>query len=385
MTIYVNARFLTQPLSGVQRYARELLAALDRALAADPDLRRRLGPVVALHPAEPVADPGWTVIERRPVPDGNGHLWEQAALARAARDGVLLSLGNSGPLLHRRQVICFHDANVWLVPEAFSLRYRMLHRVLRPQLARRAAALITVSRYSASELAARLRVGTDRFSVIPNSAVHIRSVAPDASALQRHGLKRAGYLLTVGNRSSNKNISRLVAAHRLAGPALPQLVIAGGAVPGLARAGDETGARFLGRVTDGELRALYEGAAGFVFPSLYEGFGIPPLEAMELGVPVLAARDSALPEVLGGAPIWFDPRDEVDMARALRNFAGLSTADRAAMVAAGRKRALAFTWEASAARLAKLLEQLQQPVGRTSVSAVRQIRSKSTARLMSRR
>ncbi|TMV05606.1 glycosyltransferase family 4 protein [Ruegeria sediminis] len=385
MTIYVNARFLAQPLSGVQRYARELLTALDRGLAADSGLRRKLGPVVALHPLGPVADPGWQVIERRALRGGQGHFWEQVALARAARGGVLLSLGNSGPLLHPRQIICFHDVNVWALPEAFSGRYRAWHRALRPLLARRAAALITVSRFSAGELAARLGVGAERFAVIANSAGHIRSVKPDATVLRRHGLAAGEYLLTVGNRSPNKNLARLVDAHRLAGAAVPPLVVVGGAVPGLAQDTGGAGARLLGRVTDGELRALYEGAAGFVFPSLYEGFGIPPLEAMELGVPVLAARGSALPEVLGEAPAWFDPRDVADMARALRGFAGSTAAERAAMVDAGRARAASFTWEASAERLAALLARVQQPEGRTSASAVRPIRPRSVARLISRR
>lgn len=355
MTIYVNARFLTQPLSGVQRYAQELLAALDRRLAADPDLRNALGGVVALHPGKAVADPGWTAIRLRRLGGGTGHAWEQAALWRAARGGVLLSLGNSGPVLHSAHVLALHDANIYEIPEAYSRGYRIWHKALRPVLARRAAALLTVSQFSAKALARHLHLHEDRFSIVPNSAAHILRGASDPLALGDWGLAPGGYWLSVGNRSPNKNIARLLMAHRSLGDQMPRLVIAGGAAPGLADETGGTGACFLGRVSDAELRALYQGAAGFVFPSLHEGFGIPPLEAMSFGVPVLAARSAAMPEVLGDAAMWFDPLSVEDMASALRAFAGASSDKRARMIAAGRARAAEFTWEASVDRLIAVL------------------------------
>ncbi|WP_425045973.1 glycosyltransferase family 4 protein [Primorskyibacter sp. S87] len=382
--IFLNARFLTQPVSGVQRYARELVGALDDALATGCP---GFGPVVALHPKGEIEDPGWQAIELRAASGGQGHFWEQGALARAAWSGVLLSLGNSGPLLHPRQVICFHDANIWALPEAFSPRYRVLHRALRPPLARRAKGLMTVSRFSAMDLAPRLGVDARRFEIVPNSAAHILNIAPDARVLQRFGLTSGAYLLSVGNQSPNKNLRRLVIAHGQCGPDVPKLVVAGGRVPGLA-AGQGTGLATVasrvittGRVSDAELRALYDGAKGFVFPSLYEGFGIPPLEAMQLGVPVLASRRTALPEVLGDAPIWFDPMEISDIARSLQAFARLDKCARARMAAAGRGVASRFTWANSAGRLIELLRRVQQPDGKRTVSAVRPISPRSVARL----
>jgi glycosyltransferase involved in cell wall biosynthesis len=167
----------------------------------------------------------------------------------------------------------------------------------------------------------------------------------------------------VGNRSPNKNIARLVAAHRRLGDGALPLVIAGGAVPGLADAGGGAGARYLGRVSDSELRALYAAADGFLFPSLHEGFGIPPLEAMALGVPVLAARRAAMPEVLGDAAMWFDPMSVADMTRAMCAFADMAPDKRARMIAAGRVRAAGFNWAESAARLISLLRRAQAGVG----------------------
>jgi glycosyltransferase involved in cell wall biosynthesis len=368
VTVYLNARFLTQPLSGVQRYAHELVSALDTMLANDPDLRAAIGAVVALYPAGwSGRPPAWQTIRSVPVSGGRGHFWEQTALLRASRDGILVSLGNSGPLSHPRQVVAFHDAHLFELPEAFSPGYRLWHRALRPRLARRARTLVTVSHHAAGQLAQHLSVPRSRFRILPNSAEHILRVAPDPAVLSRSGLRRGGYLLAVGNQSPNKNIARLVAAHAT-DPDLPPLAVAGGFAPGVAGAAIGGSDRVipLGRVSDGELRALYEGARGFAFPSLHEGFGIPPLEAMALGTPVLCSARAALPEVLGEAPIWCDPLDTGDLAKGLALLARLDGDERAERIAAGFDRSAALTWGASAAGLIDLL--LEDLEGRAGLS-----------------
>lgn len=359
MTLYLNARFLDQPASGVQRYARELVGALDRALQADPALAAGVGPVVALHPGG-VAPTGWRAIEQRAVPGARGHLWEQGPLWRASRDGVLVSLCNCGPLAHRRQILALHDANVFRDAAGFSRRYRALHRRLRPALARRAARLVTVSGFSARELADVLGVRPARFAVIGNAATHLPRVPPDPDALAAHALTPGGYFLAVGNRTPNKNLARLAAAHARAGCRQPPLVIAGGTMPGVAwaQAAGGVGVRALGRVDDATLRALYDGAAAFVWPSLYEGFGIPPLEAMALGVPVLSSDRTAMPEVLGDAPLYFDPEDVESMTAALRQAAAWSPEEIATRGAAGLARAARFSWEDGAHRLLRLVREI---------------------------
>ena len=112
MTLYINGRFLTQPVSGVQRYAHELLRALDQALVLSPGAQAMLGPVTVLAPTGAVA-PEWARLRLRHLRGGSGHVWEQGALGRATRDGVLLSLGNSGPLRHGRHVLALHDAHIF--------------------------------------------------------------------------------------------------------------------------------------------------------------------------------------------------------------------------------------------------------------------------------
>lgn len=387
MSVFVNGRFLGQPVSGVQRYARELMGALDRLLEQDRHLHRRLGPVTVLCPPMTDKPPRWSRIACASVGRGGSHYWEQRHLGPAARAGTLLSLGSSGPILHRRQVIAFHDANVWHVPQAYSAGYRFLHRRLRPVLARRAARLITVSRFSAGELAAVLGVPESGFDIIGNSAAHVLGTSPEPGMLARHGLRPGGYLLAVGNQTANKNIARLIAAHDLAGPDIAPLVIAGGFAPGMVRnrPGGSARVTFTGRVSDGGLRALYDGALALVFASLREGFGIPPLEAMQLGVPVIASRATALPEVLGDAPMWFDPCSTRSIAAALRSFQIAGPDLRERMIAAGLARAARFDWDRGAERLAAVLIRAgQEPDRLNRQKLVRQISVKSVPSPISR-
>ncbi|WP_341485820.1 glycosyltransferase family 1 protein [Thioclava sp. GXIMD4215] len=362
--LVLNARFLTQAQSGVQRYAHMLMTAFDRLLE-HPSLAQRLGPVTAYYPADAglQVTPAWRHITLEPLPcrwPGGGHIWEQTALARAARGGYLLNLTGSGPALHRDQLLVIHDANIWHVPDAFSRRYRGFHKTLRPVLARRARDLATVSQFSAQELAQVLDQPELRFRVIPNGADHLVPPRDCAAVMSALGLSKNGFFLAVGNLSPNKNLVRLAQAMAKLGYPLP-LVIAGAEASGLAKAGlppelaHSGQVRFLGRVDDDTLAVLYANARAFLWPPLREGFGIPPLEAMRFGIPVLSSNSTAMPEVLAQAPIYFEPQDVEDIARAIAQFLALPTEARDAQVIAGYDRARRFSWDRSAKQLAELL------------------------------
>ena len=355
MTVFVNARFLCQPLSGVQRFASEILTALDRNLCVDPELAAAIGPVVALHPEGILRQPIWRQIPTVQVGRTRGHIWEQGTLYQESKNGFLISLGNSGPLRHPAQIVALHDANIWEIPDAFSLGYKLLHRTMRPILAKRAKKLLTVSNFSAGALAKHVKISRDQFSVIPNGANHILGVVADPRILQTHGLHQQDFLLSVGNLTPNKNIEKLIQAHSLAGPLVLPLVIVGGVASGVEtqRLTATSRVKFLGRVSDGALRALYEQSAGFVFPSLYEGFGIPPLEAMQLGAPVLATNRTAVPEILQDGAMYFDPTNVEKMALALQKFSDLSADAKSELVARGRSISSDFTWEKSGMLLAE--------------------------------
>ncbi len=282
----------------------------------------------------------------------SGHLWEQLELPLLTRGGPLLSLCNTGPLLHPRQLVTLHDAAAFAVPEAYSPLFRRWYRVLFRGLRTSAGGLVTVSRFSQRELAHYCGVPPGRLRVIGEGAEHVHAVVPDPGILARHDLAGAPFLLAVGSNSPHKNFTRLVRALEHLGETPYRVVIAGGTNPDVHAA---TGAlpgsvRHVGYVSDGELRALYEHAAGFVHPAYYEGFGIPPLEAMTLGCPVVASNAASIPEVCGDAALYFDPFDEADIAAKLRQFMG-DAALRDRLRAAGTAQAGRFSWDGAAREL----------------------------------
>lgn len=355
--VFINGRFLVQPLSGMQRYAEELVGALDAKLAGDPALAARWRFTVLVPRGDRRASRIWRHVTVREIGRLKGHAWEQLDLARAARSGTLVSLGGTGPVLHRRQIVAMHDANVFAHPEAFAGAYGRFHRALRPVLARRARRLITISRFSAAELGRHCRIAETAFTIIHDSAEHILAVHPAPKILARNGLQPGQYLLCVGNLSPNKNLKAAVAALPHIRHDSLQMAIAGGgvaAVFGSVAAVSGQRIRLLGRVTDGELRALYEHAAAFIFPSIYEGFGVPPLEAMALGCPVIASSTTAMPEILGEAPMYFDPVDP-EMLAARVNALLDDPAARTRQIAAGFRQAKIYSWATGAQTLLTLI------------------------------
>lgn len=359
--VYLNMRFLTQPLSGMQRYSEELIGALDERLSRDPD---HLGGarVVGLAPSATLRDRNWRAIELRRIGRLKGHAWEQVELAHAARDGVLVSLAGSGPIAHPRQIVAIHDANLYVNPRFYSRAYRVLHGFIRPRLARRAKVLITISEFSRRELARSFDLPEDRFKIVPDSAEHILTVPSDVEVLGKHGLQTGRYALCVGNQSPNKNIALAIDAFAGTGAAeRMRLAIAGGTPAALAKAETREAPwlSVLGRVTDGELRALYEHAAFFVFPSIYEGFGVPPLEAMSLGCPVISSDSSAMPEVLGEAAFFFVSGDVDACAEKIRQMLALDDARRQSLVTAGKERAARFRWTNSEHLLSEAIRDLE--------------------------
>lgn len=358
--IYINGRFLAQPLSGVQRFAEEVVKGLDRELDRDPscipfnrailvaprDARRR----IELKNIGVIKSGSFS-----------GHFWDQIDLARVAHDGFLLSLCNSGPVLHGRHILALHDAAVFANPDNFSFRYRVLHRNLEPVLARRSFALITVSKFSRQELSRYCGVPIEKFSIVQNGADHILSQEPDNRVIEKYNIEKGKFIFTVGNISRNKNIDLAIQALSMIGRDDLSLVVAGS--EGSPFAHSRTGARgkFLsvGCVTDQELRALYEKALCFVFPSLYEGFGIPPLEAMLCGCPVIASRAAALPETCADAALYCDPEDPSTLADRIQELADRPKL-RADLRTKGRQHASQFTWTRATSQLLDVFQRVNR-------------------------
>lgn len=349
-TVYVNGKFTRQSTTGVQRVAGQLLRAID-ALAprgGEPHW-------VLLHPPGG-GIPGLRRIEQRRVGRDGGslHAWEQWSLPRAARGGLLLNLSGSAPCFSGPTAAMLHDAAVFDHPEAYSLAFRTWYRFLFARLAMRAERLFTVSEFSRTRLAARLGVAEARFDVVPNAADHLEPVVADESVLGRHDLHGGRYLLAVASANPTKNLRALIDAFASLGVPELRLVIVGGrnarVFAGDADAADPPCVVRTGPLGDPQLKTLYGRALALVIPSLYEGFGLPALEAMAQGCAVAASNAGALPEVCGEAALFFDPSSPAAIAEALRRVVA-DEALRIRLQQAGRQQAARFSWSASAERL----------------------------------
>ena len=350
-TIFLNGKFTAQRTTGVQRAAGCIVGALDRLLEAD--VAARSVQWVLLCP------PGGAMPVLRHIKchvvglrRTSLHVWEQVCLPWASRGGLLVSLAGSAPLLKRRQVCTFHDAAVFDVPEAHTRVFGAWYRFLFRRIGRRAALLLTVSAFSRDRLVARVGIAPERVAILQESGEHMLPIEAHAGTLQRLGLRVGGYFVAVGSANPAKNFVALLKA--VAG--LParfdgRLVVIGGVNRGVFAAGDApvAGDRIVqaGAVSDAELKALYQSALALVFPSVYEGFGLPPLEAMACACPVAASNAASIPQVCGDAALYFDPH-AVDAIGAAMMRLHDESALRDELRRRGAQRVKAFSWEAAA-------------------------------------
>jgi glycosyltransferase involved in cell wall biosynthesis len=284
-----------------------------------------------------------------------GHAWEQVALPLLARgSSLILSPANLAPLAAgRRNVVLIHDVAALRRPEAYGRVYAAYQRRLLPAVARKARRVITVSEFSRAEIAELLGVPRAGIEVAPNGVdARFSPGADPAPAAERFGLDRP-YVLAVGTRSARKNLGALSQASRRLGELGVELVVAGSARGYLRGEEPPEGLRRLGYVEDPLLPGLYAGARALAMPSLHEGFGLPCLEAMAAGVPVVAARSGALPETCGDAALLVEPEPEA-LADAL--VAAATNAElRERLSRAGTARAARFGWDAAAERADQVL------------------------------
>jgi glycosyltransferase involved in cell wall biosynthesis len=334
VTVLIDGRAAVRPeLGGVERWARELCARLP---ALRPDRYAVASPPAALaHRA--------------------GHAWEQGVLPfRARRAALLLGPANLAPVAFPRNVVVIHDAAVLREPGWYSAAYARWHGALLPAIARGAKRVITVSAFSAREL--RELAGVEAAVVAGGVDARFTPGADPGPARAALGLE-GPYVLCVASRIARKNLAALYeTGARLAARGI-DLVAAGGERPQFRAArAPATGPRDLGPVPDAHLPGLYAGASAFVLPSLYEGFGLPCLEAMACGAPVVAADAAALPETCGDAALYADPRDPGAIADAVERALEPATAER--LRAAGVARARRFTWEATAGGVDTVIEAL---------------------------
>ena len=338
LTVAFDAEHTRQSAAGIARYAKGLVTAL-----------RKRGDVSVLElgGGEVVAR---NTLRKRAVTLRQDFVWypwlgrNRAADAHADVYHVPLPRGpitkGTPPL-----VVTVHDLVSLLFPETMTPWSRLYSRFTLRRILDAADRILTPSADTADDLRSLLKIPSARIRVVHNGVDEFffeSPVEPGEVAFRDDG----PYVLFVGTPEPRKNLDRLVAAMALLRKRgrNEQLVIAGGGGWGQSSA-DAPHVRWLGRVSDSDLRMLYANALCLALPSLHEGFGLPAVEAMATGTPVVASRTGALPEITAGAAVLVDPLNIADIADGIAR----CIAERASFAALGRERAKQFTWDRAAA------------------------------------
>lgn len=335
----VNTRVLQHQLTGVQRFVRCVLAHLPPAEQLCPS-KRHAGPLA--------------------------HIWEQVILPFQLHSRLLWSPVPSGPLTVRRQVVTVHDLVPLDNPEWLAPGFAAWYRFMIPQLLARSQHIIAISEFTKHRIVKRLNMDPDKISVVsngvdkrfdPNTRYRVPEIATNL------GLPSTHYILALGSVEPRKNLLRLLEAWQKVVAKLPRslwLVIAGGAGKKnvfhpveFSEVPDRV--YWTGYVPDNYLPGLYAGADLFVYPSLYEGFGLPVLEAMASGCPVICSNAGALAEVAANAAQFIDPFDSNDIGQAIFMLSSNRTLCRK-MQDHGLRQASRFSWATTAQQTLHILQ-----------------------------
>jgi glycosyltransferase involved in cell wall biosynthesis len=339
MPVVVNTRVLGAALTGTPRYVKELLARWNgRAETVSPGS--------CAHGV-------------------SGHAWEQLVLPGRLRGRLLFSPSNTGPLIVQNQVVTIHDMAVFDCDATFSPQFEAWYKILLPQLAHRARQLITVSAFVKERILAHTNVSPAKITVIPNgvsprfSPAAVSELDATVAVLS---LPSREYILAVGSADPRKNLTRLFQAWTRVQSRVSEdiwLVVVGAGNSRVFRGTypESLPERvfLLGHVEDHILPTLYAGALAMTYVSIYEGFGLPPLEAMASGTAVLAGNRSSLPEVVGDAGLLVDPFDVGAIEEGIRRILEDSEL-RSDLRQRGIVRAEQFCWDEAARRTWDVLQ-----------------------------
>ncbi len=308
--VYINARFLTQTTTGVQRFAIEIAKKLHQF---NP-LIKFIAPGNVIHPA--------LAKELGVISIGflKGHLWEQIELPiylMKMGNPLLINFCNTAPLLYKNKIVSIHDLAFIVNPKWFSKPFAFFYNFLIPKIAKSSKHVITVSNSSKNEIIAHFGIEANKVSVVYNG-ITFKTFSEEK---QVKSLLTSKYFLTVSSFDPRKNVQKLIDAFITWNPKDLKLVVIGGKNNNFSEASitahDSIVA--LGYVSDQELINYYQHAICFVYPSLYEGFGLPPLEALALGTNVIASEIQSIREVCNESILqYFDPNNTESIIAALR-------------------------------------------------------------------
>lgn len=330
--IAINGRYVSRRVTGVERYASEISKRLNSSRVIQPS--SKLGQIP-------------------------GNLWEQFILPlRIKQNEILWSPANAGPWLVKNQIVTIHDASVFDHPEWFKPAFAIWTRLSWKILAHQAKAIITVSNYSRERLQIHLGIPNEKIHVITSGVGKPFEPQPKImvdEVKKKYNLEKP-YFLFVGTNEPRKNLKTLIQAWEGLNSKTHDLFIAG--TGGNVFAPTASHAKSVTYVSDEDLPALYSGAAAFVLPSFYEGFGLPALEAMACGAPVIVSDIPVFREIFKDAALFVNPSDTNEIANAMKNLI-----NNVSLTNTFRERGLqlakTYTWDETARKIKALLESVE--------------------------
>jgi len=344
--IIVNSRFLTQRITGTQRFAVEISLKLKKLI---PNIEF-VCPKTILY--KDIAQK----LHVKTIGVNKGHLWEQLDLLvhlRRNSNSLLVNLVNTAPFLYKNQIVTIHDLAFLRHPSWFLKKFYLLYKFLIPKIVKKARKIITVSYFSKKEITNLLNVPSEKIEVV--------YCGISEQFIFNPLIKKENYILTVSSLDPRKNLKNLILAFKKLKLKNYKLLIVGSknkvfsnhAIEQLIK--ETPNIEFTGYVSDEELVNLYQRAKLFVYPSLYEGFGLPPLEAMACGTPVVVSNVASLPEVCGDAAYYVNPYEVNDISRGIETVLKDEHLQKE-LIQRGLERTKLFNWEKSAKKVKKIIE-----------------------------
>lgn len=311
MKLYINGRFLTQRITGVQRYAIEIVKCLDDILNDEDD-------VTILIPPEPLVNTlDLKNIKQKRIGKLRGHFWIQVSLPLYIKkhDGELLTFSGIAPILSPGYWTV-HDITFIRHPESFNWKFRLIYTIALKLGLKRSKKVFTVSEFSKNEIASHFNMPKEKILVAYSSANYLLNRPYNKVDILKYGLKPKSYYLSVSSKNLHKNQSFIVELAQ----EHPDItfVIAGGEHKAFntnrqhSNVVENTNLIYTGYVNDDDLASLYKAAKGFIFPSVYEGFGLPPLEAIILGCKSIALSDIPVFREIYRNAYFFNPHTPKD-------------------------------------------------------------------------
>lgn len=347
--IYINGRFLTQSMTGVERYAYMICKTL-------AEMKKNF---TIICPKSPIMS--CYNISNLPIVHygfGKSHLWEQCVLPFyfiGKKDYVVMSFTGLGSILIRNKIMTIHDLSFLENRKWFSKYYYWWYKLMTPLAVRTSKYIITVSEFSKKEI---LRF----YPFLSERCICVIYSGPDKSKfrhLEEVPIPTERFALAVSSLDPRKNFSRLIEAFQ--GISNCSLYIVGGNNRVFTQQTTDSqignNIKFLGRVSDEELLRLYNQAVCFIFPSIYEGFGLPPIEAMCCGCPVLVSDLEVHREVCADAAIYFDPYQVEDIRATIEQFMNGANSLHSSLIARGYENVKRFSWTNTTQAVIQLAQQ----------------------------